>query len=281
MQDILRDARDGEFLREYGKTYFAVVAEAFNIGKVRFSVVPIGKAGQNAINFYLPIEKMVALCDEFIRGTAQKAIAADAEKYPSAYQYVTGENGALRLAIGGGKFGARISLSDKSDKNNPLSYMMGVSMESLESMVFKFRLFSGLTSTAKGTYFASLQEAFEDGRKDRTVNRKSRKPLNAEPAPKEADQVKTVNEAPETDEPKNDDPKADNVFVLTVKGQKEEQQEFYKFHTDGGTLIFKKADIEHIKWFDAFEKAAAKGTTITIEGEKRGDFILYLGVPKA
>lgn len=278
MQDMKVMSKDGEFLREYGKTYFAVVAEALNINKVRFSVVPIGKAGQDAINFYLPVEKMVALCDEFVSGKAQQKIANDAEKYPSAYQYVTGEDGALRLSIGGGKFGARIQVSDKSDKSKPLSYLMGVSMEALEAMVFKFRLFTGLIPTAKGTYFAALQETFEDGRNDRAANRKGKGKKTQQPTASEPVQTTLPVDA---DEPANAPLSGGSVFVLNVNGQKGEAKEFYTFSTDQGTLLFKKAEVANIKWFEAFEKAAAKGTTITIEGEKRGDFILYLGVPKA
>ena len=70
-------AKAGEVLREYGKTHFIVCSESLRIGRMKWSIVPIGQKGQNELNFYLPAEKMLALCLDIKNGIAQKKIAAD------------------------------------------------------------------------------------------------------------------------------------------------------------------------------------------------------------
>ena len=161
MPDIeLEMAKNGEFLREYGKQYFCVALEALNIGRVKWSMVPIGKKGQEEVTFYMLIEDFRWLCKELVNGVAEKKIAADNAPYPTAYKYVTGQNGSKLLNIGGSNSPAmaRINIQDKS-KQPARNYTMAVSIKSLKNMAQKFFM-----DTVE--YDKQVVAAFEAGRKE-------------------------------------------------------------------------------------------------------------------
>lgn len=289
-------AHAGEFLREYGKQYFIVASEALNIGRIKFDMVPVGKAGQNNISFYVTTEQMLALCKEIISGTFAKKIAADTNSYPSAYKYTTGADGSLHLNIGGGKVGCRIQMQDTTKK---LSYVMAVSMESLLAMARKYVVYTGLEPVMPNTYYAEMVAEFEVGRKERAKYRttepadesiydsvdanavveESNNNVNPEkkPAAKAEKQEKTKAETKAASTP--------NAFKVNVQGEKTLKNGFYSFDgklEDGETvsLLFRKDDVEKISWFKTFETKAKNGVVIDVLGEKKDNFILYSGVPK-
>lgn len=312
MKTEMNMAREGEFLREYGKQYFVVASEALNIGRVKWNMVPIGKKGQGDIAFYLTTEQMLALCAEILDGTFAKKIEADkTNKYPQAYSYMTGEDGSLHLAIGAGNAGCRIQM--RNTKVQPqLNYTMAVSMAAINTMARKYMLCAGLMPVAPGSYYAGVVAEFEAGREERSKFRKQ--PSDAEigdsvdtnsvvdetveakmadnavaepPKNEKKSETKKVEppKAEKKEEPKAEQPVGEN-FTLTLHGAKTVQKGFYVFEgTDEKgeniKLMFRQQDADSLKWFAKFENAAALGdTSLKILGEKKNNFILYVGPAK-
>jgi hypothetical protein len=295
-------ARSGEFLREYGSKYFIAVTEALNIGRVKVEMVPKGSGGQNGIVFYLTVEKMLNLCSEILNGVFAKKIAADTGNYPTAYQYVTGDDGCLKFNIGNGKAGICVQMMNSKSK---LNYIMGIPAEALTTMARKYMLCTGMTPVVKTSYYGSVIDAFELGRKERAKFLK--KPAeelgdvidaNAivddaedvveKPKPKAEEPKAEAKPAPKT-ETKTATDKAATVeekFVVNISGNKSINKGFYVFHgTDDQKnairLMFRKADADKLSWFTDFENAAAAGSSkIAIMGEKKNDCILYKGPAK-
>ena len=301
MTTELEMAKNGEFLREYGKQYFVVASEALNIGRVKWNMVPIGKSGQGDIAFYLTTEQMLALCNEIGSGVFAKKIAADTANYPSAYRYVTGDDGCLHLNIGGGKMGCRIQMQDASKKT---TYLMAVSVEALKTMATKYLLCTGMIPIAPGSYYAGIVSAFEGGRVERAKFRKNPpegltdvvdtnsvidESVEAEMKVEEKAEKKpepVANKVDEPETPKVDAPQAetkDENYKLVIHGPKSIEKGFYVFagkDEDGNeiSLMFRKADAEKLNWFAKFENAAALGETkLAISGERKNKYILYKG----
>ena len=282
-------AKAGEFLREYGKQYFVVVSEALNIGRVKWNMVPIGKKGQDGIDFYLATEQMVALCQEIQSGRFEKKLANDTGNYPAAYKYVTGNDGSLNLNIGGGKVGCRVQMMNKATK---LNYTMAVSIDAMKDMARKFLLCVGLTPVMSKTYYASVIKAFEDGRVEKAKFRKAPEELYdvvdanavAEHDNEPMDAVKPpynkeVNEKPETNLNTGD-----QVYHLVVKGDKETKKGFYVFpattdNNENVSVMFRIIDASDLSWFAKMEEKAKKdGAKIAVIGERKNEYILFKGI---
>jgi hypothetical protein len=313
MKTEMNMAHEGEFLREYGKQYFVVASEALNIGRIKWNMVPIGKKGQGDIAFYLTTEQMLALCTEILNGKFAKKIEADkSNKYPSAYAYMTGEDGSLHLAIGAGNVGCRVQM--RNTKVQPqLNYTMAVSMEAMNTMARKYMLCAGLTPVATGSYYAGVVAEFEKGREERAKFRKQ--PSDAEigdsvdaksvldetdetkvsepatiPATpnveKETDITKGVSNTEKEDGTKGASQNDGENYTLTLHGPKTVKKGFYVFEgvddkCTNISLMFRKEDADKLSWFKKFENAAALGdTSLKICGEKKNNFILYIGPAK-
>ena len=279
-------SQDGEFLREYGKQYFVVAVEALEIGRVKWSIVPIGKAGKDDLVFYLPTEDMLALCLELRSGVAKKKIAADAaNRFPSAYKYTTGKDGSLHLSIGGGDKGARIQMQDNITKKN---YTMAVAIGALEKMAYKFLLDTGFMPVTAGSYYDKIVQAFESGRVERQsahtkvqIEDVSDDNAVVEEAPRPAEKVEEkkpeVKTAPVQEEPEI---RVDEDYTVRVQGTKSVNKGFYVFKgTCNGEkvrLLIKNTDVAALPWYAEFERkaATAEGAEISVSGEKRDDCIL-------
>ena len=287
-------AKEGEFLREYGKQYFVVASEALRIGRVKWQMVPIGKNGKDGIVFYLTTEQMLSLCKEIENGTFAKKIAADANSaYPSAYKYATGTDASLNLNIGSGKVGCRIQMRDTKNK---FQYIMAVSMESLQTMARKYLLATGMTHVTPGSYYESIVKAFEEGREARSKFIQK----EAEHVTESVDMNAVSEETAEAVVEKEDVPSAETKptqttegekgdFSIQVTGEKKVVKGFYQFngtdeHNNPVKLLFKKEeadDPEKIKWFPTFEGLAkSTGTNIKFYGEKKNDCILFISNKK-
>lgn len=304
-------AKNGEFLREYGTKHFLVVSEALNIGRVKWSMVPIGQSGQNGIEFYMTSEQMLALCLEILnpnRMFVKKLEADAASSFPGAYKYVTGDEGSLNLNIGGGKFGSRVQMQDKKAKHN---YTMGIAVGTLEIMARKYLLCTGYSPVLPNSYYHEIVVAFEEGRVERAKFRKpmelgdsidvnntvkessDEKSVDAkkEDTNSKTDEKKTVTQTVEKPksankaESKEETQKIENHKVV-VNGEKKLKKGFFTFDgkDENGqkiSLMFRQDDAESLSWFEGFENSAAtKETSITISGERKGDFILYCGPAK-
>ena len=298
----LEMAKEGEFLREYGKNHFVVVSEALSIGRVKWNMVPIGAKGQKDLAFYMTTEQMMSLCSEILNGVFAKKVAADQNAYPSAYQYMTGEDGSLRLNIGGGKVGCRVQMQDK--KASPVvNYTMAVAVEALTVMARKYMMDTGMVPVVPGSYYASVVAAFEEGREERKGFRKPKPeelgdsvdantvvddaetPAAAHATPAKVDQNKKADEIVVDDKTSEVDGEDAN-YTISVRGTKTLKKGFYFFDAtdaDGNavSLMFRKEDAEKLGWFTKFENAAAaEDTKLTIRGEKRKNCILYKGPAK-
>lgn len=159
-------AKNGEMLREYGTKYFLVISEALEIGRVKFSMVPIGNKGTGNIDFYMPTEEFALLCNEIndnILHTFEKKMQTSKNNpEPDAYKYMTGTDAHLRLQIGGGKVGCRVRMIDTAKPN--MSYTMAVSISAFKKMAIAWRLYTGLLPCATNSYYGKLQTAFEEER---------------------------------------------------------------------------------------------------------------------
>ena len=296
MKTEIEMAGEGEFLREYGKQYFVVVSEALSIGRVKWNMVPIGKSGQGDITFYLTTEQMLDLCSEILSGRFATNVKNDNGQFPQAYSYMTGADGSLHLAIGGGNAGTRVQMRNTKATPKALNYTMGVSMKAWVMMARKYMLCTGMTTVVPGSYYESVIKAFEAGRAGRA---KFRKPT----AEELGDVVDNNNVVNESAEPKTTQPAAPKPapkqnaapdekivienFDLMVHGERKEQKGFFVFdaknQADNATvsLMFKKDDVAKQEWFTKFTNAVAdKETPLKIRGEKRKNFVLYHGPQK-
>lgn len=165
--------QSGSICTCYGSTYLVSVVPIPGIDKCRFAIVKIGTSGKDALNFYLDMEEMRQLCEEFLgdAATAKRKIKADMEKqYPEAYSYVTGENGSMTLAIGAGKKGCLVQIRDKSKKESRLTV---VAFKDLKEMAFNFNLVMGLIPVMKSSYYGQLYQAFWNGVAERDSRHKA------------------------------------------------------------------------------------------------------------
>ena len=282
MKSEMTIARDGELLREHGKKYFVVVAEALDIGRFKWSIVPIGMNGKDALVFYMTVEQMWMLVNDVKTGVFQKKMAASTQdKYPQAYKYVTGADGHLRLNMSGGQFGVRVQIQDaKANKN----YMMSAAMSAFEIMAYRFETFLGVHAPAPGGYYASIVAAFEEGRKKRASYHKNI-PQDALEAPETVvdDDSATADVAAEQNDNKQKESTEATKYVVTITKPKTQRKEFYSFsgHTKDDekpvTLLFKMTDVPNIPWFNNLEKSIKKdgSVTIGIYGHYKDGFILY------
>lgn len=281
-------ATAGEFLREYGATTFIVVSEALGIGRVKWSLVPIGQNGQNELRFFMPVEKMLALCIDIKRGIAQKKIAADAaNQYPSAYKYVTGENGSRILAIGGGKVGCRINIQDKSISKY---YTMAITMSALEEMAERFLMWTGYSMTVPNSYYGNMVTAFNNGMQSRSKHHTNIADDEIADAPSAvAEPDNTANDvvsAPAPAEPAPQAPAAEGTvaeYKLTVRGTAKEKTDStgakcYLFDAMLGNepvyLMFTEKQTTTITWFADFERTAKNSSIeVNVNAEKRGKYL--------
>lgn len=164
---IIDQLGGGSILQSYGSKYLVSVNPAPSIHKVRWSIVELNTGGKVYSNFFMSMEQMRQLCDEIEKGIASKKLAADKEsQYPSAYKYVTGENGSKKLNIGGGQKGIRVQIQENVDGkwDNKMSV---ISIADFVQMKFLFFLVTGLTLTKTNSYYSSLYDAFWKGEADR------------------------------------------------------------------------------------------------------------------
>jgi hypothetical protein len=296
MNDITKLAHDGEFLREYGKQYFIVFTEAFNIGRVKVEIVPMKNGGKESAVFYLTIQQMYSLCQDIKTGVFKTLVDADTGNYPAAYKFVTGESGDKHLNIGGGKVGTRIQISETSKNRR---YLMAVSMQAIFDMADNFLLFSGITPTTTGSFFNGLVNEFNEGRKERS---KYRVQLSASDSltneTVETDETEAPVEKPSSnaEKPKAAETKnepqpvpaesVEAVFTVTASGTMQTKGKFYVFEAttsdnESVQLYFNKEEADGLKWFDGFKsKAEAGKATMPIVGEKKGNAIKFKGVAK-
>lgn len=159
MKDILRN---GSLMVCYGQKYLCNVAPAFNIHKVRWSIVELETGGQKHWDFYMSLDDFRRLCEDIDSDNARKKFLQDIDKaIPNAYQFVAGDNGSKHLNLGGGKKGVRVNISIQNEgyANTVVQYT------ALKDMSFYFKLVSGLIPVSR--YYGELVDAFWEGDSER------------------------------------------------------------------------------------------------------------------
>ncbi len=86
----------------YSQSAFCKVKPALPIDKVTFSFVKIDTGGKG-FDIYVDSDAFDTLCDQILSGSFVSTLAKDNGDYPSAWEYVTGDNGSDHLAIGRGQ----------------------------------------------------------------------------------------------------------------------------------------------------------------------------------
>ena len=236
--------REGTLIKVYGSKTFVNIAGAYNIGKVRFTVVDIGTQGQNPIDIYLNIEEVRQFIDDVDKGIAKKKIDADTGNYPTAYQWVKGNEGCKKLIIGGGQKGIRVQAADSSS-GKTINKFAVIQHSDLKELSFFFKLTTGIISVKEGSYYDSLYKAFKEN---------------------EAKWTTKYNEATDADYAEKEELKKDATFVVKEK----------KFVKNGGYtglpviiketgkanyLVFSAGDAE-TDWFKKFEAAVMSAETM-------------------
>lgn len=156
---LLSQFSEKVILRVYGSKYMVVISPVFAIDKVRISIVELGTNGKNSSDIFLTTEEFFIFCNEIDNFIAKKKIDADKNDYPTAYQWVKGENGCKKLSIGGGQKGVRIMTQIRTEGQIDRK-MAVIQYSDLQKMSAAYRLVSGLTLCQKGSYYASLYNAF-------------------------------------------------------------------------------------------------------------------------
>lgn len=161
--ETLKDQlRNGCICSAWGDSYLFSVNPAPGIDRVRLSLVKKNTGGKESNDFYMKISDFRRLCEDIDSGLAWKRISADKEKYPSAYKFVTGENGSKVLTLGGSRKNgyARVQITIEN------SFMVSpVSGAELREMSFLFKLVMGLIPCSR--YYKSLIDVFWEGINER------------------------------------------------------------------------------------------------------------------
>lgn len=287
MKSEVDQLKDGLLLEAYSQKYMLKVYEAFGIGRVRFTMLPIGKKGKDNVDFYMPLETFRVLCEEIKNETALKRVVADTASYPAAYTYVTGEDGALRLNIGGsqvqGKPDAKACRIQMQDSVNKRNYLIKIAWDEMKKMAFYFDLTTGMLPMYPASYIENLYKAFLTGCEARGKFYKN--PLPEDQAEvKSGDQVEDEQpEATEKKEPvKKEEEKKDDenpILELKVVGEKTINKNFYVYpvkHGDADMLMAISIDeAGKLPWFETFDKNPA-GEDLKIVGEVKGKFVRFV-----
>ena len=146
---------EGSITKVYGSQYLLNIQPAFNIDRVRFSIVKLGSAGKEHSDIYLTTEEVRQFVEEIENGKAEYKIMNDASKYPQTFQWVKGENGSKRLSIGPGQKGILVQIS--INENGAWSHKMTVvQMSDFKQLAFLFKLTAGLIPVVTESYYGEL-----------------------------------------------------------------------------------------------------------------------------
>ena len=151
--------KGGAICQVFGSKTLVSVNPAFEIDRVRISIVTIGTGGKDHNDIYLSAEEFRQFCEEIENGVAVKKFAADDTSKPRAYSWTKGDNGSKRLVIGKGLKGILVQSSIQVDGN--WTNRQGiVQFSDLKAMAFMFRLVSGQIPLMEGSYYKKLYDAY-------------------------------------------------------------------------------------------------------------------------
>lgn len=130
MSKLRKMINEGNIFEMYTQEgYFLKVQPALDIDKVKFAFVKKGSQG-DGFDIYVDAMKFNRLCKDILSRMMEKKIAADNGDYPGAWEYRTGSNGNLIVAIGKGKKGIVVQ-GRNTDPNKKKNAFIPVSYEDL------------------------------------------------------------------------------------------------------------------------------------------------------
>lgn len=272
--------KDGSIVKVYGSKTFLNVAPVYNIDKVRFSIVDIGKAGKNAIDIYLNCEEVRRLVADIDSGKAKAKIDADKGDYPTAYSWTKGTGGSKRLVIGGGQKGVRVQASVTVDGNRQNKYAV-IQFADLEKMAFMFKLTAGLIPMQDGSYYHGLYKAFKENESKftNTYNAEADASYN-----QPIDDDAPISEAPPVETPSA----GAEEFAIQTTGTINEKDQYLGIPVvitntkENGILVFTKEQASGLSWFPAFRERIAGGHAVNMKvlAVKKSNNLLFQDVRK-
>jgi hypothetical protein len=267
---------EGQLIRVFGsKTLFAV-SPVPEIDRVKFSIVELNTKGKDFIDIYLTTEEVRQFCADIDKGIAKKKIDEDKGNYPTAYQWVRGENGAKRLIIGGGMKGIRIQSTDASDKNNTKKKMALIQFTDLYELSFMFKLAYGLIPVQNGSYYEFLFKAFADNIGKRRGNAVDYDASNDEATDNHNDNVDL-----------NNDDESGKIITTISRGSLQTAQGLnavpviVKETGESTNLIFTDEQVSNLKWFSIYEQRVNAGETeMIVKALRKGKYYYFVDVAK-
>lgn len=269
---------EGQLIRVFGsKTLFAV-SPVPEIDRVKFSVVELNTKGKDFIDIYLTTEEFRQFCMDIDKGIAKKKIDEDKGSYPTAYQWVRGENGSKKLIIGGGMKGVRVQASDASDKNNARKKQAVIQFADLYELSFMFKLVYGLIPVQADSYYEFLFKSFVDNVGKRRGNSAAYNEAQDEAMPEHepvsepaADPMEPVYEVITTvSSGAIQDAKGLKGVPVTIKETGEKT-----------SLVFTSEQAATLKWFPTYEKRVSAGETeMTVKAYRKGKYFYFVEIAK-
>ena len=285
--------KTGQIIRVYGQKTLFGISPAPEIDKVRFSIVDLNTNGKNFLDIYLTTEEVRLFCSEIDSGLAKKKIDADTGNYPTAYQWVRGENGAKKLIIGGGKKGVRVQAIDGTDKSNVIRKMAVIQHSDLKELSFLFKLVYGLIPVVEGSYYHKLYCAFNESvgkYKHQNYNEDSDSVTHAVVDETAQEQQEVEQERNKKEQEEKPVSKAE-VYTTIAEGMfkkvTDKQGHIFKGipvvieeTKEKTTLVFKQEDTEKLSWFKAYEEKTNKGENVKlkVKAERKGKAIYFVDV---
>lgn len=276
----------GAILTAYGTNYLLSVCPAFGIDKVRFSIVKNGTSGKDSSDIHISVKDFMLFCQDIDAGIAEKKIAADNGPYPTAYQWVKGENGSKKLTIGGGQKGVRVQTQIFDGKNTDRK-MTVIQIDDLKWMSYLFKLVLGQIPYAPGSLLEDWVKTYQKA-SSKYVHRFDEK-TDGDYVPKDdAPSVMTASVAPATQKPAvtgKTEKSGDEVrefYLLTCSdiGQKGEYLTVEcKLDENNKVLVLFDKTAQQQEFFpvlcEAVKKYKKSGVKLNIKGVLRDKFILY------
>lgn len=258
---------DGAVLKSFGSKFFTSIVLVPDICKAKVEMVEIGKKGQNANTVYLDLELLRQLFADIDAGIFTARIKADkGNKYPSAYQFVTGEDGSKKVNIGASQKSGHIAFQTQVKKGEKWdNRIMAIAVSELVQAGFLFKLCLGLIPTDNGSYYDRLKGIFNEGivEKQKYFNKNTAGESQDEATESAQDEVAPKPEAVNT--------QASNTYVVKVTGNPFDKKDFTIFpvqSVDGKEfkLMFRKGtELEGL----------ANGVSAAVHADEKDGYLLF------
>lgn len=279
---------EGQLIKVYGSNTLFAVAPVPHIDRVKFSIVELNSKGKDFIDIYLTTEEMRQFMAEVDSGVAQQKINADTGKYPSAYQWVRGENGCKRLIIGGGMKGIRIQASDNSNKEARRMKQAIIQVSDLMELSFMFKLAYGMIPVQSGSYYEQLFLAFTEAMSRKYGSSSFTEADEQVVAMMAETPAETPAEAPKAEPVAPEAPKEEYDIITAVsRGALQEAQGLKAVPIvvqetgESTNLLFTDEQAAGIKWFDAYAKKIANETaTLVVKANRKGRYYYFVDTAK-